>query len=202
MTSASPTEAGADAQPVQPARPAWRRGLRLVFFALLSLGGWWLGWGDWPAEESDPLPAQVDAIVVLGGGAAERPRQAWKLYEEGRADCIIVTGDGGSIVSSLEELGVPPQAIVHETDATSTLENARNVAPLLAERQVHTAILVTTWSHGRRARRTFAQVIPGVQFFLSTEPRPAVLDRWQLHYQRRERFAAVYHMLVSGLWCF
>jgi uncharacterized SAM-binding protein YcdF (DUF218 family) len=179
----------------------WRKAVLCLAGFVVLLGGW-VGWADWPKSEIDGLPLQAGAIVVLGGGAEERPRQAWKLFREGLAPKVVVTGDGGSIVRELYRCGLLESALIHETAATSTFENARNVAPLLADLGAKSAILVTTWSHAHRARRIFEREIPAVRFFVSSEPRPERLNQWERHYQRRERFAAIHHLFVHGLWCF
>ncbi len=54
--------------------------------------------------------------------------------------------------------GVPPDAILIECASLNTLENARFAAPLLAERGVRRAILVTSRFHQRRAYLTFTNV--------------------------------------------
>lgn len=170
-----------------------------VLFCLLSS---WILWGDWPNPSPDELPAHADVIVVLGGGAQERPRQAWKLYQERRSEKILVSGDGGHIVNHLRKLGIPPGALIHETEATSTLENARKTRPLLAGMKAKTAILVTTWSHARRARCLFEREVPGVRFYNSFESRPASLNYWDKASQQTERYAALYLFFFRGRWCF
>lgn len=178
----------------------------LVFFlaaaVIFSVISSWLMWGDWPNPTSDELPRRADVIVVLGGGALERPRQAWKLFREGRADRVIVTGDGGSIVDELLHLGMPEAALIHETEASSTLENAEKTIPLLERMKARTAILVTTWSHANRARRIFERKIPGVEFYIAFEQKPEVMSESDRGYQRRERLAALYYLLFKGIWCF
>ncbi len=182
-----------------------RRGRVLLWAALIT--GFcgliaWIEWSDWPNPSPDPLPAKADIIVVLGGGHVERPNQALRLYQEGRAVRIIVTGDGGSIFTSLLRQGVPESVLVHETKATSTVENAEKVKPLLEGLHVKTAILVTTWSHAQRSKKVFQRVIPDVEFFCSFEKRPQVLSPWEVAGQWRERLAAIYYFIAHGIWCF
>jgi uncharacterized SAM-binding protein YcdF (DUF218 family) len=173
----------------------------VVTLSALLLASWIL-WADWPNPQPDALPAHADVMVVLGGGALERPRQAWKLSQEGRADRVIVTGDGGSIVNELLRLGMPQAALIHETEAKTTLENAEKTAPLLEGMKAKTAILVTTWSHARRAQRIFERKVPGVRFYSSFEQRPEVLYEWDRNFQRNERLAALYLLFFKGIWCF
>lgn len=191
--------------------PVWSKWTVLSRFKKLVLGcsmavlcvtGSWVEWADWPNYKEDVLPEKADAMVVLGGGGSERPRQAWKLAQEKRAQKVIVTGDGDSIVNALNEYGLDPSALIHETAAKSTIQNAKNVAPLLSQLQAETVILVTSWSHAHRAMKTFKSEMPNVKFFCSFEPRPTQLDPWEYGFQRRERLSSLYHLFVHGIWCF
>jgi uncharacterized SAM-binding protein YcdF (DUF218 family) len=175
--------------------------LRLGTLSVLLLIGWVL-FSGWPHPEPDRLPPHVDAIIVLGGGATERPRQAWKLFSEGRADRIIVTGDGDIIVNDLIKRGLPKSSLIHEKKATSTLENAKETHAILNDLKVRTAIIVTTWSHSQRAKRTFEKIAPHVKFYSSFEPAPETLNHWEIASKRRERIAALYFLFCKGIWCF
>jgi uncharacterized SAM-binding protein YcdF (DUF218 family) len=181
---------------------AWKL-LACVGIPLLLLLWGWISWADWPDPGMASLPATADAIVVLGGGGEERVRETCRLFKEKRSEKVIVTGDGGLIVASLLKCGVPAASIVHETAASSTIENARNVKPLLMQLQAKSAILVTTWTHARRAQRIFENEIPGLGFSAAYEQRPAQeLNEWQADEQRRERIASIYCLLRHGIWCF
>lgn len=169
----------------------------------LCLAGFaWVLWADWPNPRPDPIPHQVDVIVVLGGGAKERPVHAMKLFKEGRAPKVIVTGDGDIIVNELLAQGMPKEALIHEKAATSTVENAKNTLPLLSKMGAKSAVLVTTWTHARRAHRIFEKYIPGIKFYSSFIPSPAELNYYEEISQRRERLAALYCLVVHGVWCF
>jgi len=170
-------------------------------FSLLPLLGWVL-FSNWPHPEPDLLPPHVDVIIVLGGGATERPRQAWKIFSEGRADRIIVTGDGDIIVNDLTKRGLPRSSLVHEKKATSTLENAKETLAILNDLKVRTAIIVTTWSHAQRAKSIFEKMAPQVKFYSSFEPIPETLTDWEIASKRRERIAALYCLFCKGIWCF
>ena len=124
----------------------------------------------------DSGPVKADYIVVLGGGAYERPLRAAELYKEGVAPRIILTGQGDEEINRtlLVERGVPGSAIVTEGDSHTTWENAVNTAkvvlahgpgekgPGVGNTRV---ILVTSWYHSRRALRTFQKVAPGMTFY-------------------------------------
>jgi uncharacterized SAM-binding protein YcdF (DUF218 family) len=162
----------------------------------------WVLLSDWPNPTPDVLPAKVDVIIVLGGGAKERPRQAWKLFQEGHADRVIVTGDGHIITSDLLNRGLPQSALIHETAAVSTLDNAKKTLPILNELHVKTAILVTTWNHAPRALAIFKRACPNIQFYSSFEPEPESMTNYEIKCKRKERVAALYCLFFKGIWCF
>jgi uncharacterized SAM-binding protein YcdF (DUF218 family) len=170
--------------------------------ALLAAFGQWIASADWPNPAATSLPPKADLILVLGGGGEERVRLTTKLYQEGRAPKILITGDGGLIIGGLRKAGIPETALIHETAATSTIENARNTAPILQQLSAHSVILVTTWFHAQRAQRTFERELPGITFSPAFEPRTLPLSPFDAGDQRRERVAAFYYLLRHGIWCF
>ncbi|ABU56615.1 YdcF family protein [Roseiflexus castenholzii] len=132
-------------------------GAALATIALLAgSAGWWL-----PALGSLlALPgrtARADAIVVLGGGFPLRDQHAIDLYREGWAREIWRTGEmpgGSAVVQKARRLaiqqGVPAAAFVPLiTDSTWT--DGREIARMARERKVERVIIVTDWSHSRRA---------------------------------------------------
>src|SRR5205085_9049025 len=76
---------------------------------------------------------KADMIVLLGGGAGERPNRAAELFRSGTAPTILVSGAGdtGGNRLLLMNRGVPRSAIILEPDSTSTKENAQFSIPLL-----------------------------------------------------------------------
>ena len=160
----------------------------------------------WPPVPVQALPA-ADLVVVLGGGlapppsgwphadlgaAADRYWHAARIFHAGRAPRILVSGgnvwDSGSVSEAeavrgfLEDLGVPPAAIVAEGQSRNTRENADLTAALLEARAWRRVLLVTSASHMGRASATFARAgvdvvpaatdhtlpsaIPGVMYLL------------------------------------
>lgn len=129
---------------------------------------------------SNPLPA-ADAIVVLGGvtspafapqpivhlgGGADRLTYAAKLYHEGKAPLIILSGAGmpcnrdlpseaDQMAELLEIMGVPASAIIKETGSHNTHENAVYMKPVLAARQLRRILLVTSAVSMPRALAAF-----------------------------------------------
>jgi len=118
--------------------------------------------GSWLAVEA-PLE-KVDAIVAISGDSGARVDTAITLWKAGWAPLIVFTGapiDPAS-VSSAEIMrrealrqGVPESATLIEPASTTTEENAAEVAKLMVQRKLHSAILVTSPYHQRRAAFEF-----------------------------------------------
>ncbi|NJN83184.1 MAG: YdcF family protein [Caldilineaceae bacterium] len=151
-----------------------------LLLLLVSSSGWGaaaitksLEWQYLPPEEFPPH----EVIVVLGGGGrpAEYPRQisemneagdrmlyaAW-LYANGVAPKLLVSGGtldwlGGEIPESqrmveiLGMMGVPADAIITESEARNTYENAVYTRDLLAPLGIDRIVLVTSASHMPRS---------------------------------------------------
>lgn len=123
----------------------------------------------------------ADLIVVLGGGveapalrgrtvpdlggAADREWFAAQLFHAGKARRILVSGGRApgrqthpgavGMVTFLRALGVPANALVAESSARNTLENARLVDAQLAAAGAPHVLLVTSAAHMPRALRLF-----------------------------------------------
>lgn len=98
---------------------------------------------------TDPSKAEASCAIVFGSavhggseagpGIRRRTDAAAKLYEEGKVDTLILSGGvgEGNLLSEAEvmqkeavELGVDPEDIRLEKEATSTWENIKFVQPL------------------------------------------------------------------------
>lgn len=161
---------------------------------------------EWRYVPQGELPT-ADAIVVLGGGlvphdpprpdvevaeGGDRTLYAAKLYAQGKAPLVLVTGgrvswDGTQVPESrdmavlLRRLGVPNSAIVQEAESLNTYQNATLSKPLLERRQAHKILLVTSATHMPRARAVFAkqgfEVVPAPADFHVTELRADVRQK-------------------------
>lgn len=114
---------------------------------------------------SDPL-AKSDVIVAPSGDNGPRTETAVRLWKQGYAPYLLFSGasiDPDSVSSAdlmkrdAIRLGVPAAAIIVEPESTTTDENARLVAQLMTARGMHSAILVTSPYHQRRAALLFAR---------------------------------------------
>jgi uncharacterized SAM-binding protein YcdF (DUF218 family) len=159
--------------------------------------------------------SQAQAIVLLGGGtrpqlpprpmsemneAGDRVGYAAKLYHEGKAPFIVVSGGFieffGSTVpeaDAMQELlmafGVPEEAIVREDRSRNTYENALYVREIADAQEFNQILLVTSGLHMPRSVAIFEhqgfEVLPAPVDFLATwdvEGRTSAvgLDGWLL----------------------
>lgn len=178
----------------------------LLGLALLCL------WGGGSRFVSEPLvrslesysrpPApdiRSDAIVALGGGvqaaipprratevseAGDRVLEAARLWREGRAPWIVVTGgrwdesekphtQASSMADLLRFFGVPRDAILLADRSRTTREDALEVRAELAPRGFTRILLVTSALHMRRATALFRaqgfEVIPAPTDFIAID---------------------------------
>jgi len=129
--------------------------------------------------------ANVDAIVILGGGGASfragelevdilsessalRAMEGARLYQMLDDPIVIVSGgtnprsglltpESKPMRDALVELGVPSQRILLESDSFNTHDQALNVPPMLAAAGFERFLLVTSPTHMRRAYFTFLE---------------------------------------------
>ncbi|MCJ8280181.1 MAG: YdcF family protein [Rivularia sp. ALOHA_DT_140] len=105
----------------------------------------------------------ADAIVVLGRGETfrnSRVKVAANLWESQRAPIIFASGsgDGGEIVNSLKQRGIPSESLNEEHCSRTTKENAIFTASLLQPQGIKKIILVTDPPHMLRSLLTFRNV--------------------------------------------
>lgn len=115
----------------------------------------------------DSGPVKADAIVVLGGGGAERTGRATELFKAEEAPLIICSGidDAAANEAYLTKAGVPAAAIRLEPKSHTTRENAMFSIPLLRALGAKRVIIVTTWYHSRRALVCFEHYAPEIRFY-------------------------------------
>lgn len=134
--------------------------------------------GRYPPKPLSEIP-QADAILLLGGGvggieegvpypecfsAADRVVMAARLYHAGKARLIIPSGGGAELAERplLETMRVPPSAILCETEARDTAENATKMLAILRARGCRKALVVTSSWHLPRAMMLFQA--PDIEF--------------------------------------
>jgi len=186
-------------------RRQWRRGLLITALVLLWLASnRWVSFSlarslEWQNLPPIPMP-QAEVIVLLGGGtesadyprpmtevngAGDRVLYAAKLYKEGFAPNILVSGGnlefsesrGDTPAAEMTELliltGVPNEVIWQQPNSENTYEDALYSAEILKEKDVHRIILVTSAIHMPRSVALFEQqgieVVPAPVDFTVTE---------------------------------
>lgn len=131
------------------------------------------------SQHPDMDDRTVDAIVVLGGhvqgnrsnwfepydrqSVVNRETRAASLYFAGRAPLILLSGgalegdvsDTATMARSLQQLGIPAEAIIQETQSKNTLENAELTGQILRPMQKKRILLVTSALHMPRAMLAF-----------------------------------------------
>jgi uncharacterized SAM-binding protein YcdF (DUF218 family) len=139
---------------------------------------------EWQYLPNGDIP-KAEAIVVLGGGTRPRiaPRPWYEvneagdrilygswLYKQGKAPLLIVTGgraewlgEGGNpesedMAAIAEFMGVPPKAIIQESQSFNTRDNAINTKEILAKRGITKILLVTSALHMPRSMEIFRKV--------------------------------------------
>jgi len=141
----------------------------------------------------------ADVIVVLGGGAHERPERAAELFKQHAAPRILVSGagDAGFNRRILIANGVPASAIEIEFKSLTTRENAEFSIKLLRAEKIHSAIVVTSWYHSRRALATFEHYAPEIKFYSRPSYFEVVRKDWS-----RVMFKRIYleFLKLPGYW--
>jgi uncharacterized SAM-binding protein YcdF (DUF218 family) len=148
----------------------------------------------------DSGPAKADVIIVLGGGGAhERPVRAAELFNQHAAPRIIVSGAGDDEINrrALIRNGVPASAIEIEGQSRTTRQNAMYSIKLLRAQQIHSAIIVTSWYHSRRALRTFEHFGDGIKFYSC--PSHFLYDRFGWPHEFTRQLYLEY-LKIPGYW--
>ncbi|MDQ8188295.1 YdcF family protein, partial [Pelagicoccus sp. SDUM812002] len=160
-------------------------GVAYLYFFSTTAFSTWLAVGiekEYGYAELSESP-QADAILVLGGGtlqndiwielndSSDRVFNAARLFKAGKAPRVIVTSGGGfsdrphsqAMSSFLEELGVPRENIIEESQAENTYQHTVYLKPIFEERGITSVILVTSAWHMRRSMAVFESNIDGIE---------------------------------------
>jgi uncharacterized SAM-binding protein YcdF (DUF218 family) len=112
------------------------------------------------------LGARVFEDGLLGSVSLRRAVQGIVLQRKGLAPLLVLSGptpDAGPSEAEVRaalarDLGIPSDAVLTETGARTTREEANRIGALLRAKHVHRILLVTDSQHMRRARRLFERV--------------------------------------------
>jgi len=172
----------------------------LGFFLLLLLliGAAWFLPQDILTVDSGTVKA--DVIIVLGGGSHERPLRAAELFLQHAAPRLIISGGGDDEINRqlLRQAGIPAAAIEVEGKSRTTFENAEFTLQRLRAEKIHSAILVTSWYHSRRALRTFEHFAPDLKFYSRPSYFAFAREDWKkLGVSKRMRLE---YLKLAGYW--
>jgi uncharacterized SAM-binding protein YcdF (DUF218 family) len=122
--------------------------------------------------------AKSDAIVLLLGGAHDRPEKVAELYRRGYGPLVLVGDDSDLAINhrTLTAGGIPPGAIVSLGPTIGTREEAWRVRDYLAGHpEIRRIVVVTTAFHTFRARWIFRRALSAtgveVRIAASNDPR-------------------------------
>ena len=170
----------------------------------------------WRAAHHDAASEidRADAIVVLGAAQydgepspvfAGRLDHAALLFEQGRADQVLVLGGGqpGDRFTEAEagraylvQKGVPAEAIIPVPEGHTTFESLRAAAPVMREAGMNSAFLVSDPWHNARVERMAVDL--GIDGHASaTWHSAATSQETRSEGYVRETFAYLYYRLVG-----
>lgn len=174
---------------IKPKIKGWQRTITWLALIVLFVGGnQWVSESlakslEWRYLPQESYP-QVEAIVVLGGGtesrqtprpqvevngAGDRVLYAAKLYQDGVAPKLILSGGNIDFIGSrtttpaedmaeiLDLIGIPREAMWLQSQSQNTYEDALYSAKILREEGIEKIILVTSAMHMPRSVALFQQ---------------------------------------------
>lgn len=149
-------------------------------------------------DTPQPDPPPSDAVVVISGDEQlARFREGVSLFHQGYGRYLVVSGaaydNGTSNADVMHDLavarGVPEAAILEEPLGEDTWGNAVHTRQVLQAHGLHSAILVTSPYHLRRAEMTFEAAYAGSGIQLAVHAAPdsewRKLSWWQHAETRR-----------------
>jgi uncharacterized SAM-binding protein YcdF (DUF218 family) len=165
-------------------------------------------------DTPQPSPVPSDAIVVISGDEQmARFAEGLRLYERGFGHYLVFSGaafdNGTSNADVMRSLaiqdGIPGRAILEEPQGEDTWGNAIYTRQVLEEHALHSAILVTSPYHARRAKMTFDAAYGGSGISLMVHSAPdsqwRKLSWWQQPETRRLTFTELQklaYIFVTG----
>jgi uncharacterized SAM-binding protein YcdF (DUF218 family) len=170
-----------------------------IFIVLAVAAALFLTVGNWLVVE-DPL-VHADVIVILSGRLPERAIEAARVYHAGFADQVWISPPTSPVddlkamkISYLGEdfynekvliaKGVPPDSIrILERADANTEEEVRQIAENLRNRDLHSAIIVTSKPHTRRVRTIWRKLVGSQPRMIVRYPQDDIYDgaHWWRH---------------------
>ncbi len=170
----------------------------------------------WRAAHTDDARRVEHADVILVLGAAQysgrpspvfegRLKQARLLFQDGRADAVVVLGGNrpGDVTTEAQagrdyllELGLPAADVFAEPRGNSTFESLQAAARFMRDNGMHSAFLVSDPWHNLRIKRMAGDL--GIQAYASaTWHSAATSTATRLAGYTRETFAYLYYRLFG-----
>jgi len=123
-------------------------------------------------EAPSQMPVKADLIVNLGGELGERSEKTAEMYRAGLAGVVLVTGMPEAPPgarqqiahwrkSYLIEQGVPEKAMLFDSSATNSREEAAHVLKMMGERGWQRVLVVSDPPHLRRLQWTWERTFAG-----------------------------------------
>lgn len=166
------------------------------------------------------VPVAADAIVVLAGNAPDRLPHAESLRAAGLSNLLIVSNERvhthglETTWLALYQAGIsapnlPAHAVIVLDDPPpeSTIDEAHRAADILANRGLHSALLVTDAFHSRRASLLFHAAFARRGLTIRSTPVPDTVDlaHWWAHPLAARRTAEewtkfLYYLVQGAYW--
>lgn len=127
--------------------------------------------GDTPSVK-DGCEAADAIVAVSGGDTSARADEAMKLYKNGWGSVLIFSGAAADksgpsnakvMAARAIDAGIDPNAIIIEEASETTVENALETSNIFKDKNIKSAIIVTSAYHERRALLEFRHKAPSVE---------------------------------------
>ena len=177
--------------------------LTLIFFYtvfLIWLGGF-IVFQQYIRKRPIDNTTRTDVIVVLTGGK-NRIVEAARLYNDGLADMLFISGVGKEVhVRDLEGLHHMHfknngKKVVLGREATNTLENAVEVSEIIRRNNFKSIRLVTSYYHMPRSVEVIKALIPDVDILEHPVYSKNVSKRWWKKPKSFYLIASEYHKFL------
>jgi uncharacterized SAM-binding protein YcdF (DUF218 family) len=205
---------------VRRSTPPRRRQKNWVLRGLLACVALVVGIFAWAALARATAPrantsqSQFDVLIVLGNPADDdgnpsptqqsRVVEAVHEYERGTAPRIIMTGgavanqyvEAEVMARTAEAQGIPADAVVEETHARNTIENACNSLRIMRSHGWESAEVITSPSHAPRAAIIFSRL--PLKWRMQSAPPLEPESEWTgLELTATEIFKTVHYLVMS-----
>lgn len=158
--------------------------LGFTLLCIINVGHW--------LSATRSAPEYGDLIIALGGGGIERLESALKLYEEGYAKRILLTGleqASGRTDHHIQHWrsqflinrGVSSEVLLFDSTSRNSYEEANNTAVLMKTRKWSRALVVSDPPHLRRLAMVWGRACDqhGLEYrLIATEPSTWSASRW------------------------